>query len=281
LSYTLRESQSSKNYTPHADVPATFGYQRDVQYITWHHWGALGQNFYDVENFLCTNNTPTSAHYIMQAGLVSCIVTPDDAAWHSGNARGNAQSVGVEAHPEATEADYQTGAELVRFIRSLYGDIPIVPHNYWFNTACPGKWDLAKLDRMARALGTTAVKPASATVKPAPKPAPKPAVTVPSGPVAATGLSWVVQAGDSLPKIAAHYGITVATLAGYNKINAKASLKIGLRLHIPGPLVWTVEAGDTLGEIAKHYAVDVNVLAAKNGIKNVNALRVGQVIKVL
>lgn len=99
--------------------------------------------------------------------------------------------------------------------------------------------------------------------------------------IAPTGLSWIVERGDSLSAIARHYGISVATLAGYNKISAAAALKVGQKLHIPGPLVWIVEPGDTLAEIAKHYAMDVYVLAAKNGIRNINQLSIGQVIKVL
>jgi|SRR5919205_266376 N-acetylmuramoyl-L-alanine amidase len=280
MTYTLRENRTSKNYTPAAQVPAAFGQARVVKQITWHHWGNLGQRFDDVENFLCTNNTPTSAHYIMQDGLVSCIVTPDDAAWHSGNAVGNATTVGVEARPEATDGDYRTGAELVNFIRSIYGDIPIVGHNHWYATACPGKWDLQRLDRLARSLkATPVVKPASSTPVKTTAPA-KPVAAKPAA-VKPTGLTWKVEKGDTLAKVAKHYGIGAATIASYNRLPANGSLKVGQVLHIPGPLVWIVDPGNTLAEIAAHYGLTTAVVAANNGIKDPNQIRVGQAIKIL
>jgi hypothetical protein len=136
------------------EVPATFGYPRTVKWITIHHWGDNGQQFDVVRDYLCTNTTPTSAHYVVQAGQAACIVNESDAAWHAGNAQGNAQSIGIECRPEATDADYQTIAEVIRDIRSRFGDAPLVPHNYWTSTACPGDYDLARLDRLARATAT-------------------------------------------------------------------------------------------------------------------------------
>jgi N-acetylmuramoyl-L-alanine amidase len=100
---------------------------------------------------------------VAQDGLVSCIVSPDDAAWHAGNAVGNATTVGIECRPEATEGDYKTVSELISFIRGIYGDIPLYPHSHWHATACPGKWDLAKLDRMARAVPAVSPQAATAT----------------------------------------------------------------------------------------------------------------------
>lgn len=155
MTYTLDESHNSNNYTPAPQVPAVFGYPRTVKWITIHHWGANGQQFDVVRDYLCTNTTPTSAHYVVEAGQAACIVNETDAAWHAGNAQGNAQSIGIECHPEATDADYQTIAEVIRDIRSRFGDVPLVPHNYWTATDCPGSYDLARLDRLART-GTTA-----------------------------------------------------------------------------------------------------------------------------
>jgi hypothetical protein len=112
----------------------------------------LGQQFDTVRDFLCTNNTPTSAHYVAQEGLVACIVSPDNCAFHAGNAEGNTFSVGIECRPEATDGDYQTVGELVAFIRGIYGDVPLYPHNHWFSTACPGAWDLNRIDQIARGI---------------------------------------------------------------------------------------------------------------------------------
>jgi hypothetical protein len=150
MTYTLDESHTSRNYTPADQVPAVFGYPRTIDYFTIHHWGANGQQFGTVRDYLCTNTTPTSAHFVAQDGQVACIVSPLDAAWHAGNARGNAQSIGIECHPEATDGDYQTIGELVAWLRSQYGDKPLVPHNYWTQTACPGDYDLNRIDSIAR-----------------------------------------------------------------------------------------------------------------------------------
>jgi hypothetical protein len=145
-----------------------FGYPRTIDYITIHHWGANGQQFGIVRDYLCTNTTPTSAHFVVEDGQVACIVSPLDAAWHAGNARGNAQSIGIECHPEATDGDYQTIGELVAWLRAQYGDVPLVPHNYWTSTACPGDYNLNRIDAIAR--GTTGtVTAAASTITPAPQ----------------------------------------------------------------------------------------------------------------
>jgi hypothetical protein len=98
---------------------------------------------------------------VVQDGLVACIVSPDDCAFHAGNAEGNSHSIGIECRPEATDGDYATIAELIRDLRAIYGDIPLRPHNYWYNTACPGDYDLARLDSLARGTSTISVQSAS------------------------------------------------------------------------------------------------------------------------
>jgi hypothetical protein len=163
MTYTLDESHTSRNFTPAANVMATFGYPRDIKYITIHHWGNNGQQFDVVRDYLCTNTTPTSAHFVVEDGQVACIVSPDDAAWHAGNAQGNAQSIGIECRPEHTDGDYQTVGELVAWLRTQYGDLPLVPHNYWTSTACPGDYDLNRIDAIARG---TSVTPQSGTITP-------------------------------------------------------------------------------------------------------------------
>ena len=163
MTYTLQEQYNSKNMVPGASADSVWHLgARRVTSITIHHWGLKGQQFDTVRDFLCTNDTPTSAHYVVQDGLVACIVSPDDCAFHAGNAEGNTFSVGIECRPEATDGDYATIAELIRDIRAIYGDIPLYPHNHWFNTACPGDYDLARLDSLAR--GTIATQ--SATITP-------------------------------------------------------------------------------------------------------------------
>ena len=142
-----------------------------VKSITIHHWGSRGQKFDNVVNWLCQKRAGTSAHYVVEAGKVACIVDPDRRAWHAGNSRGNHESIGIECRPEATEGDYATVAALVADLRAVYGNIPLKRHRDWTSTACPGVWDIGKIDRLAR--GAKPSVPAASTggaSAPAPKP---------------------------------------------------------------------------------------------------------------
>ncbi|ALY10750.1 amidase [Arthrobacter phage Wayne] len=165
MTYELFEGHTSNNFTPGSQANAVWGQgPRRVESITIHWWGNYGQEFWTVEGFLCTNTKPTSAHFVAQEGLVSCIVSPDDAAWHAGNPYGNTTSIGIECRPEATDGDYQTIAELVAYLRSIYGDVPLVHHYEWQSTACPGTYDLARIDRLSRGVNVPTIKEEDLTV---------------------------------------------------------------------------------------------------------------------
>lgn len=172
--YDYITKYSSGNYTPKRKVPRIYGRKRTITGITIHHWGIRGQAFFGVVNFLCRKGGKTSAHYVAEAGRVACIVAPKNAAWHAGNGKGNATTVGIECRPEATDADYATVAQLIADIRKAYGNLPLIPHRAWKATSCPGVWDLARLDREARAAASGSTVKPSGSVKPKPKPKPKP-----------------------------------------------------------------------------------------------------------
>ena len=159
-----------RSYTPADSVAAVFGTPRRIETITIHWWGNYGQRFDDVVRFLSTadNGRQSSAHYVAEAGKVACIVAPADAAWHAGNAYGNATSIGIECRPEASQGDYETIAELIAELRAVYGDLPLVPHRDWTNTACPGDYDLGKLDALARGTAPAPEVQAAAPAEPAP-----------------------------------------------------------------------------------------------------------------
>ena len=142
-----------------------------IKSITIHHWGSRGQKFDNVVHWLCQKRAGTSAHYVVEAGKVACIVDPDRRAWHAGNSRGNHESIGIECRPEATEGDYATVAALIADLRAVYGNIPLKRHRDWTATACPGVWDIQKLDRLAR--GVKPAVPSGGASVPAPKPAVK------------------------------------------------------------------------------------------------------------
>lgn len=142
--YTYITNRDSPNYTPYASVPGIYGMPRVIEGITLHWWGDPNQNpqFDDVVNYLCRNGGNTSAHYVATGTgrKVACIVDPMNVAWHSGNAWGNARTIGIELDPRARPEDVDVAAELVADIRSAYGDVPIYWHSYFLATACPGAY---------------------------------------------------------------------------------------------------------------------------------------------
>lgn len=156
--------------------------KRTVKGITIHHWGGTGQKFDNVIAWFCNPDTTakTSAHYVAQgtnadgsiAKRVACIVDPDLIAWHAGDWQANVDTIGIECRPEARTADYDVVAELVARLWITYGVVPLYPHKHWVSTACPGKWDLAKIKTLATAKmaalksDTTPVPPKPAAQKP-------------------------------------------------------------------------------------------------------------------
>lgn len=158
MPYKLDESRNATNFTPGADA----GRGAPTE-IVIHHWGVDGQTHDGVVNWFCTpdNGCQTSAHFVASANRAHCIVSPSDVAWHAGNWAVNLRSIGIECRPEATDGDYQTVAELIRWLRGLYGDLPLRPHKKYALTDCPGRYDLARLDKLAR--GAAPVKPQGTT----------------------------------------------------------------------------------------------------------------------
>lgn len=156
----INESRTACQFTPGRNGSA-------IDKIIIHHWGADGQNHDDVVDFFCNpaKGAQTSAHFVVSAGRVHCIVSPTDTAWHAGDWNANLTSIGIECRPEATAADYATVAELIRWLRAQYGDLPLHRHQEFTKTDCPGRWDLARLDRLAR---NTAPSAADGAMRPAP-----------------------------------------------------------------------------------------------------------------
>jgi N-acetylmuramoyl-L-alanine amidase len=271
VTYTIDESLSDSEYTAAGDVPGTFGgTPRRIESITIHHWGVFGQTHDGVVDFFMRQSFLTSAHFVVSDGRIHCLVSPANASWAAGNAYGNATSIHIECRPEATDGDYHTVAWLVDFLRDHYGpNLPLIPHRYWQATACPGKWDLGRIDDLARAVE-------------APVPAPAPPAPAPMVPrvFGDDELHWIVDPGDTLTKIANYYGRTVAELAAYNNIDPDR-IDVGQRIWIPGPLYWYVEPGDTLGAIAAYYGISVEVLAARNGLADPDRIGVGQRLQII
>ena len=90
----IDESRTACKYTP--------GRQgRKIVDIVCHHWGVDGQRHDDVVDWFCNpaKGATTSAHFVVSAGRVHCIVSPADTAWHAGQRPQNRTSASSTANP--------------------------------------------------------------------------------------------------------------------------------------------------------------------------------------
>ena len=123
-----------------------------------------------------------------------------------------------------------------------------------------------------------------------------PAASVPSAPV---NSKYAVKKGDTLFKIAKKNSLSLNELLAANKLSAKASLKVGQSLVIPGKSkteiakvekpsgnkvlakessrkTHSVKSGENLVSIAKRYGVTVQSLLQVNQINNPKKIQVNQ-----
>ncbi len=105
-------------------------------------------------------------------------------------------------------------------------------------------------------------------------------------PAPPSGSSYVIQAGDTLRKLAARWGVSVEAILAVNRQIANPSLiYVGQVINIPGasgaPVYYTVQHGDTLRIIANRYGTSVYNLQLLNPqIWNPNWIYAGMVIRV-
>ncbi len=104
---------------------------------------------------------------------------------------------------------------------------------------------------------------------------------IPGQPAPTYPISYVVQRGDTLYKIAQRYGTTVAALMQVNHMRSE-TIYVGQRLTISvagdpnQPAIYhTVQRGDSLSAIARRYNVSVAAIRAANGLKH-DTIYVGQ-----
>lgn len=167
---TVQTQYNSPNYTPNSQVRAAYGYNRSIDYITIHWWGSPSSapTYEGVISWFSQTRSQVSAHDVITGTgrRVAVMVNYSDAAWHAGNAQGNATTLGFELDPRCRQEDYEAAAEDIADTWKYYGRvIPLRKHSSWSATQCPGNYDLNKLYNMAMAL-----------YKPAPTPPPAPTV---------------------------------------------------------------------------------------------------------
>jgi LysM repeat protein len=115
---------------------------------------------------------------------------------------------------------------------------------------------------------------------------------------AVSALSYRVQWGDTLSKIAARFGVSIQSIVTANNISNPNLIYADQLLQIPDggatPIPqtpppttppptggsYTVKTGDTLSAIARQFGTTVAAIAQANNISNVNLIYVGQVLAI-
>jgi len=114
-----------------------------------------------------------------------------------------------------------------------------------------------------------------------------------------SALTYRVQWGDTLLKIANQFGTTVEAIAQENQISNPNLIYVGQLLTIPGTgeepppgpnptptppptggTTYVVRPGDTLSKIAAQFGTTYLAIAQLNGITNPNFIQVGQVLRI-
>jgi len=118
-------------------------------------------------------------------------------------------------------------------------------------------------------------------------------------PAAAGGSSYTVQRGDTVSAVAARHGTTVAAVVAANGLDARAFIRAGQTLTIPGAdaarpaapqassaqpaatgTTYTVRSGDTVSAIASRHGTTVPAVVAANGLDARATIRAGQQLTV-
>ncbi|MCP5100613.1 MAG: LysM peptidoglycan-binding domain-containing protein [Chloroflexi bacterium] len=115
---------------------------------------------------------------------------------------------------------------------------------------------------------------------------------------AVSALTYEVQWGDTLGRIAAQFNVTVNEIVQVNNIANPDLIFAGQSLEIPTdtdpptptpvppdnptpiPGSYTVRSGDTLSAIARRFNTTVAAIAQLNGITNINFIQVGQLLRI-
>lgn len=152
MSYSYITDRDSPNFTAGSRAMATWGRARTIEAIAIHWWGDPNQNpsAEGIVNHLCNPAAGVSAHFVVTGTGRRAwqLVNFSDASWATNSA--NPYTISIECDPRCRDEDYDVVAEVIAQIRDAFGDLPLVPHKQFVATACPGNYDLGRLDRLAR-----------------------------------------------------------------------------------------------------------------------------------
>lgn len=157
-SYAYDTSHDAACFTPGREG-------RAIDHIIIHHWDDPA-NHPTYEGTISWFENPTSqvsAHYVVEAGRVACLVNEPDTAWHAGTWDMNLRSIGIECNPRCSDEDKATVAELVSELLSRYPGAVILGHKDVVPTDCPGNYYAPK-DTLAPWLNPA--KPAASPAAP-------------------------------------------------------------------------------------------------------------------
>ncbi|WP_203668666.1 LysM peptidoglycan-binding domain-containing protein, partial [Cellulomonas pakistanensis] len=117
--------------------------------------------------------------------------------------------------------------------------------------------------------------------------------TAAPAPAAAAGGTHTVASGETVSAIAQRHGTTVAAIVSANGLDARAFIRVGQSLTIPGASVapaatgaptaggtHTVASGETVSAIAQRYGTTVAAVVSANGLDARAFVRVGQTLTI-
>lgn len=135
--YTLHTKWTS----PNRSSRASFGHNGKPNSIVLHWWNSPDKagTFEGTISWLCKPEAQVSAHYVISGKNIACIVSPDEAAWHSGTAKYNGCSIGIEIDPRLPAGTMESVYQLCYELEVTYGSMLFYGHkDVNPGTACPG-----------------------------------------------------------------------------------------------------------------------------------------------
>jgi LysM repeat protein len=117
----------------------------------------------------------------------------------------------------------------------------------------------------ANGLTTDKLRPGQVLYIPAPVPT---ATKAPPTAVPAGWVTYKVQSGDRIQRIAIWYGVTWADIIAANGLDGYGTVRVGQMLAIPNPprkpVVYTVQEGDTLQGLSERFQISVDYIRIAN-----------------